>query len=69
MSEPLRQFRRASTQPACEPFEVAEHMNFNLGLALESIWRAGLKSGDVVAELKRARWYIDRELARLGGGA
>lgn len=67
MTETVRPLRRTVTQPAIESFEVAEHMNFNLGQAIESIWRAGLKSGDVISELRRARWFIDREIGRLGG--
>lgn len=42
---------------------VAEHMNFCLGNAVKYIWRAGLK-GDAI-ELKKARWYLDREITRL----
>jgi len=49
-----------------ECIEVAEHMNFCLGNALKYIWRAGLK-GDAVEDLKKARWYIDREIKRLEG--
>ena len=41
-------------------------MNFCLGNALKYLWRAGLK-GDAVEDLKKARWYIDREIKRLGG--
>ena len=41
-------------------------MNFCLGNALKYIWRAGLKT-DAVEDLKKARWYIDREIERLGG--
>ena len=40
-------------------------MNFCLGNALKYIWRAGLKT-DAVEDLKKARWYIDREIERLG---
>jgi hypothetical protein len=41
-------------------------MNFNLGNAIKYIWRSGEK-GDTVNDLKKARWYIDRELQRIGG--
>lgn len=47
-----------------ECIEVARHMNFNLGNALKYIWRAGAK-GDAVTDLRKARWYIDDEIARL----
>lgn len=48
-----------------QPVDIAEHLSFNLGNALKYISRAGRK-GDAVEDLKKARWYIDRELARLG---
>lgn len=47
-----------------QPVDIAEHLSFNLGNALKYISRAGRK-GDAVEDLSKARWYIDRELARL----
>ena len=47
-----------------ECIDVVEHMNFNLGNAVKYIWRAGLK-GDLIEDLEKARWYLDREIARL----
>ena len=40
-----------------------EHMSFNLGNALKYIWRCDLKK-DAVEDLRKARWYIDRELLK-----
>jgi hypothetical protein len=37
-------------------------MNFCLGNAMKYIWRAGLKQ-DAVEDLKKAVWYIEREIA------
>lgn len=42
-------------------------MTFCRGNAMKYIWRAGLK-GDAVTDLKKARWYLDREIARLEAG-
>lgn len=47
-----------------ECIEITEHMNFCLGNAVKYIWRASLK-GKELEDLKKARWYIDREIARL----
>lgn len=47
-----------------ECIQVTEHMNFCLGNAIKYIWRCGDK-GDPVQDLKKARWYIDREIERL----
>jgi hypothetical protein len=40
-------------------------MNFNLGNAVKYIWRAGLKSPSAVEDLKKAAWYVNREIERL----
>ena len=50
-----------------ECIQITEHMNFCLGNAIKYIWRAGLKSDDAVEDLKKARFYIEREIKRLGG--
>ena len=47
-----------------ECIQITEHMNFNLGNALKYIWRADLK-GKAVEDLKKAEFYIKRELKRL----
>jgi Protein of unknwon function (DUF3310) len=45
---------------------ITEHMNFCLGNAIKYIWRAGLKDGtDGVEDLKKAAFYINREIERL----
>lgn len=49
-----------------ECIEVTEHMGFNLGSAIKYIWRCGSK-GKPVEDLQKARWYIDREIKRIGG--
>ena len=46
-----------------ECIEVAEHMNFCLGNVLKYIWRADEK-GKPIEDLKKARWYLDREIGR-----
>jgi hypothetical protein len=48
-----------------ECIQVTEHMNFCLGNAVKYIWRAGLKNDNAIEDLKKARWYVDRELERL----
>jgi hypothetical protein len=47
-----------------ECIQVTEHMNFNLGNAVKYIWRAWEK-GATVQDLQKARWYLDREIARI----
>lgn len=48
-----------------ECIQITEHMGFNLGNAIKYIWRADLK-GNGIQDLQKARWYIDREIARRG---
>ena len=47
-----------------ECIDVVEHMGFCVGNAIKYLWRAGQK-GDQVEDLKKARWYVDREISRL----
>ena len=46
-----------------ECIQITEHMGFCLGNAVKYIWRADLKH-DAIEDLKKARWYVDREIAR-----
>lgn len=49
-----------------ECITITEHMGFNLGNATKYIWRADLKN-DAIEDLKKAAWYIDREIKRREG--
>jgi len=51
-----------------ECIQVTEHMNFCIGNAMKYLWRAGLK-GDALEDLKKARWYVDREIKRIESAA
>lgn len=46
-----------------ECIQITEHMGFCLGNAVKYIWRADLKGNDI-EDLQKARFYIDREIAR-----
>ena len=46
-----------------ECITIVEHMNFCLGNAIKYVWRAGLK-GDELEDLKKAEFYIKREIER-----
>lgn len=50
-----------------ECITIAQHFSFNLGNAIKYVWRAGLKSTDVVQDLKKAIQYLEFEIVRLGG--
>lgn len=46
-----------------ECIQITEHMSFCLGNAIKYIWRADLKN-DAIEDLKKARWYLDREIQK-----
>lgn len=48
-----------------ECIAIVEHFNFNVGNAIKYLWRNGLKSGEEIIDLKKAQWYIEREIQRV----
>ncbi len=53
-----------TTHPSgVECIQITEHMGFCLGNAVKYIWRADEK-GKSIEDLKKAKWYIEREIAR-----
>jgi len=51
-----------SHESGVEAIDICEHMSFCIGNATKYVWRAGQK-GDRTEDLKKARWYLERELA------
>ncbi len=51
-----------------ECIDVIEHFPANIALAIKHEWRAGLKPDtSAIEDLRKAKWYIEREIKRLGG--
>lgn len=48
-----------------ECIQITEHMNFNIGNAIKYLWRSDHK-GTRIDDLKKAQWYIAREIDRIG---
>lgn len=48
-----------------EAIDVIEswQMNFNLGNVIKYVCRAGLKSSDSIEDLRKAAWYLNREIS------
>jgi Protein of unknwon function (DUF3310) len=64
MFDPVNHPKHYTSHPSgIECIQVTEHMGFNLGNAFKYIWRADLKLA-AVEDLKKARWYLDREIAK-----
>lgn len=58
-----------------ECIDIAEHHDFCIGNVIKYLWRAGLKSEDGISkkekqieDLKKAIWYIKREIKHLSNG-
>ena len=51
--------------PGIECIDVIEHMTYNIGNAVKYLWRHGRKGSDTLADLQKAKWYIEREISRL----
>lgn len=70
MSDPVNYPSHYTSHPAkcecgrqIECIQITEHMGFNLGNSLKYIWRCDLKN-DAIEDLKKAAWYLDREIAK-----
>jgi len=46
-------------------FIEAKQLNFNLGNVVKYLSRAGEKDSDPLQDLQKARWYLNREIARV----
>ena len=65
MNDPVNHPKHYTAHPSgVECIEITEHMNFCVGNAIKYLWRSGLK-GEQIEDLRKARWYIDREIARI----
>lgn len=64
MSDPVNHPPHYKSHPSgIECIQITEHMSFCLGNAIKYIWRADLKN-DAIEDLKKARWYLDREIQK-----
>ena len=51
-----------------ELIDIVEDLGYNRGNAVKYLVRAGVKNPDTEMEdLKKAQWYVNREIARLEG--
>jgi len=64
-SDPINPEYYSEHPSGVQCIEVVEHMTFNRGNAVKYIWRAGLKNDMIVQDLRKAIWYLNREIERL----
>lgn len=67
---PVHHPRHYNLHPSgVECIDVIEHLTFNTGTAVKYLWRCGLKSeekgGGELRDLKKALWYVQREIERI----
>jgi hypothetical protein len=65
MSDPVNHPSHYTDHPSgIECIQVTEHLSFCVGNAIKYLWRADLKHDDAIEDLKKAAWYINREIER-----
>jgi hypothetical protein len=65
MSDPVNHPPHYTEHPSgIECIQVTEHLSFCVGNAIKYLWRADLKHDDAIEDLKKAVWYINREIER-----
>ena len=65
MSDPVNHPPHYTDHPSgIECIQVTEHLSFCVGNAIKYLWRADLKHDDAIEDLKKAAWYINREIER-----
>ncbi len=68
MSDNVNHPKHYNSHPSgVECITVTEYMNFNVGNAIKYLWRSDHKNG--LEDLKKAQWYINREIERLAKSA
>ena len=66
MSDPVNNPSHYTSHPSgVECIQIVEHMPFCVGNAIKYLWRWGLKESEKPEQdLKKAIWYIEREILR-----
>ena len=69
MNDPVNHPLHYTKHPSgVECIDITRWHNFNIGNAIKYLWRAGEKDpAKHIEDLKKARWYVDDEIKRLGG--
>lgn len=64
MSDNINHPKHYTSHPSgIECIQITEHMGFCIGNAIKYLWRADLKN-DTIEDLKKAQWYIEREIQK-----
>ena len=67
-NDPVNHPKHYTHYKGLEVIQLTEQMNFNKGNAVKYIARAGIKDeAKEIEDLEKAKWYIQREIDRIGG--
>ena len=61
--DPVNPEHYKSHPSGVECIQITEHLNFCIGNAIKYLWRVDHK-GDPLENLRKAQWYIEREIQR-----
>ena len=65
MHDPVNNPKHYTEHPSgVECITISECYGFNLGNTIKYVWRAGLKHDNAIEDLKKAAWYLQREIER-----
>ena len=64
-ADPTNPAHYRSHASGVECIQITEHLGFCLGNAIKYIWRAGEREAKTIEDLRKAVWYLEREIARL----
>ena len=64
-ADPTNPAHYRSHASGVECIQITEHLGFCLGNAVKYIWRAGEREAKTIEDLRKAVWYLEREIARL----
>jgi hypothetical protein len=65
MHDPVNNPAHYTEHPSgVECIDITQSMNFCLGNTIKYIWRADLKHDNAIEDLKKAAWYLQREIER-----
>ena len=64
-ADPTNPAHYRSHASGIECIQITEHLGFCRGNAIKYIWRAGERPEREVEDLRKAIWYLEREVQRL----
>lgn len=64
MSDPINPDHYRGHPSGVECIDVIEHMPANIANAVKYLWRCDAKHPDPIEDLRKAEWYVQREIQR-----